>query len=437
MTQHRPNILYVFADEHRWQSMGHTELPQLRTPAMDNLARQGTSFTQCISNYPVCSPHRAMLMTGAWPFDQGVVDNGIALGHDRPTIGKAFRSAGYATGYIGKWHLGGTRAEPLGFDHSQIWTNVSRHWNSCWHPADGLPIGYDGYNTTGMTDQAIDYLRRRDPGRPFLLMLSLNTPHSRFTDAPEQFLRLYPDQAALPCRGNLDLQADVHMVAGGGSSLWDIYRGYHAHVSAGDGELARLLGELDALGLSDDTVVIYTSDHGSMVGSNGHEGKRLPHAESIRVPFIIRWPGRIAPAVELDDLFGSIDIAATLCGLAGVTPPAGGAGRDLSGLILHGSRPAAGQPGADSQFIMHIAKDQASGGLSHPAPLFRGVTTGRHTWAATVEGAAVLFDNVADPLQRSNLASDPATFDLQRHLHRLTADWLARAKNPFQLPALQ
>lgn len=416
--------------------MGHTQTPACRTPVMDALARDGASFTQCISNYPVCSPQRAMLLTGAWPFEQGVVDNNIPLAHDRPSVGKAFQAAGYQTAYIGKWHLGGTRAEPLGFDHSLIWTNSNDHWNSLYHPAAGEPVKYNGYNATGMTDQAIDWLAGRDDDRPFLLMLSINPPHSRFTDPPQEFADLYPDTAALPWRRNAGESPDVKMVAGGKASMWDIYRGYHAHVSAIDAEIGRLLARLNALGLGNDTIVTYTSDHGSMVGSNSREGKRLPHAESIRVPFIARWPGRILAGASFDDLFGSIDIVPTLCGLAAVDPPDGCTGRDLSGLLLEGKSPPADDPGTRSQFLMHVAKEHASGGLNHPAPLFRGVTTGRYTWAATPEGPWVLFDNQADPLQRCNLAGDPATADLQAELRAMTADWLARTGDPFELPPL-
>ncbi|MBT4816999.1 MAG: sulfatase-like hydrolase/transferase, partial [Lentisphaerae bacterium] len=116
----KPNVIFAFSDEHRWHSMSLSGMPGLQTPNMVQMAEQGVSFTNCISNYPVCSPYRAILMTGRWPYQQGVIDNAIKLKPREMTLGKAFKGAGYTTGYVGKWHLGGARAEPYGFDLSLV-----------------------------------------------------------------------------------------------------------------------------------------------------------------------------------------------------------------------------------------------------------------------------------------------------------------------------
>ncbi|MBN2311209.1 MAG: sulfatase [Candidatus Hydrogenedentes bacterium] len=423
----RPNVVYVFSDEHRHQSMGITELPELHTPNMARLARQGVQFTHCISNYPVCSPHRAILMSGRWPYQQGVIDNNIPLGSDGATLGKAFLGAGYRTGYIGKWHLGGTRAEPFGFEESLIWTRTGAHWDkSLYHPREGEPVQPTGYNATLMTDQALDYIaRHRD--EPFFLMLSLNPPHANFLDAPEGKKALYPE-GSLPRRPNVDLASapDDGPPRIWHQNSWPYYQGYHAHVSAVDDELGRVMAALDTLGLAEDTILAYSSDHGSMLGSHGLGSKRQPYEESIRVPFLIRWPRAIPRNTKLGPLFGSIDIMPTLCGLCGLPIPPSCMGLDFSPALRGGRGP---EP--KSQFIMHISKNNASGAQNHPAPIFRGVRTPRHTYAVYADRPWCLFDNEQDPYQLRNLIDEAGQKPLIAELDGVLKQWLRRAGDPF------
>lgn len=428
----RPNIIYAFSDEHRWQSMAHTETPQLHTPNMDKLAREGVAFTNCISNYPVCSPHRAILMTGRWPYQHGVIDNGIPLSANEVTLGKVFRDAGYSTGYIGKWHLGGTRAEPFGFEVSLIWTGTGAHWDKAsYYPADNTPVTLKGYNATLMTDQAIQYMQGHREG-PFFLMLSWDPPHANFLDAPEAKKALYPD-GSLPRRPNVPAalaEAKDSSDPIWNQNTWPFYQGYHAHVSAIDDELGRLMSALEELGLADNTVLIYSSDHGSMMGSHGVGGKRQPYEESIRVPFLIRSP-RVIPAGKcVRALMGTVDVMPTLCGLAGLPIPESCVGHDFSPAVFGKEG-----PNPDSQFIMHISKKGASGGENHPAPLFRGVRTRRFTYALFADRRWCLFDNHLDPYQMNNLIENPAHAALREELHAMLRTWLEAAEDPFGLPS--
>lgn len=423
----RPNIIFVFADEHRYQSMGHTEMPSLKTPTMDRMAAEGFSFTQCVSNYPVCSPYRAIVLSGKWPYQTGVIDNNIPLSPEADTVGKAFQAAGYRTGYIGKWHLGGTRAEAFGFDTSLIWEGTNTHYDAAeYYPAEGPPVKPKGYNATLMTDQALEFIEA-NKARPFFLMLSLNPPHSKFTDAPPEKLALYP-AGSLPFRPNYGPAnaAEGTIFAQNGSPY---YEGYHAHISAVDDELKRILDALEGAGLAQDTIVVYSSDHGSMQGSHGVGSKRQPYEESVRIPLIIFGPGRVATGSS-GALIGAIDMAPTLCGLAGVAPPAGCAGEDYSGVLRGDEAPA-----RDAQFIMHIAKENASGGGEHPAPIFRGVRTERYTYAVGTDGPMYLFDNLADPYQMKNLIGDSEYAELREELRGRLARWLKRAEDSFVLPA--
>ncbi|MBX3178823.1 MAG: sulfatase [Candidatus Hydrogenedentes bacterium] len=425
----RPNIVYVFSDEHRYQSMGHTEMPEVKTPVMDRMAAEGFSFTQCVSNYPVCSPYRAIAMSGRWPYQTGVIDNGLPLSPAEMTVGKAFQAAGYRTGYIGKWHLGGTRAEPFGFDRSLIWEGINTHYDKgVYFPAAGEPVQPKGYNATLMTDQAIDFIRENRE-RPFFLMLSINPPHADFTDAPPEKRALYPE-GSLPFRPNFapsDAEAGS-IFASNGSPF---YEGYHAHISAVDDELGRLLDTLESEGIAEDTIVIYTSDHGSMHGSHAVGSKRQPYEESLRIPMIVYGPGRIPGGAASPALIGAIDMAPTLCGLAGIEPPAAFVGGDYSG-VLRGEAP----PARDAQFIMHIAKENASHGNNHPAPIFRGVRTARYTYAVGPEGPFCLFDNQLDPYQMNNLIADREYAALREELEGRLRGWLREAEDPFTPPAV-
>lgn len=426
----RPNVIFVFSDEHRYQSMGHTEMPTVKTPTMDRMAAGGFSFTQCVSNYPVCSPFRAIALTGRWPYETGVIDNSIPLSPSEDTVGKAFQRAGYRTGYIGKWHLGGTRAEAFGFDLSLIWEKTSRHYDeSTYHPADGDAVTPTGYNATRMTDQAIAFLQENKAG-PFFLMLSIDPPHSDFTDAPPEYRALYPE-GSLPYRPNYrPATADDGTIFGRNGSPH--YEGYHAHISAVDGELKRVMDALEGEGLSSDTIVVYSSDHGSMFGSHGVGSKRQPYEESVRIPMIVYGTDRIPAGGSSDALIGAIDLVPTLCGLAGIEAPAGVQGEDYSAHILGEAAPT-----RDAQLIMHIAKDNASGGNEHPAPIFRGVRTARYTYAVGEAGGLCLFDNMADPYQMKNLIADSEYAALREELHGRLGRWLTRAADPFMLPGVK
>lgn len=424
----RPNLLYLFSDEHRACSMPGEPFNQALAPNLERFATQSVSFRNCISNYPVCSPYRAMLLTGRWPYQTGIVDNALNLRTDEVSLGHTFRAAGYRTGYIGKWHLtsgdeGGQFIPPgpgrQGFDYWQVWSNTNQHFDKSFtfDSNTGARIQPKGYNATLMTDQAVQFIgANRD--RPWMLMVSWNPPHPNFNDAPEKQMSAY-DPAALKFSPNVQESKNLRKQC----------QGYYAHITAVDLEFGRLLRALDETGQAQNTIVIYTSDHGDMMGSHGFGGKRLPWEESCKVPFLVRYPGVTSAHQSIDGLFSTIDIYPTLCGLAGLAVPGHCAGRDLSAAI-RGQRIAS----LESAFLMHIRKENASGGAAHPAPLFRGVRTARHTYAVKEDGRWLLYDNREDPYQMRNLIDDPGSQKLAADLDGLVRDWLQRAHDPFVLP---
>lgn len=429
----RPNIVYLFSDEHRYQSMGFTETPAVRTPNMARMAEEGTSFEHAISNNPVCVPHRCMLLTGMWCHRTGAVENSGGLAPWDRTLGHVFSEAGYATGYTGKWHAG-ANPQHAGFDWLMFWGNTNDHWNSWWRDANGSnqKHDYDQYNAVGMTDQALEFMAAKAGSQqPFFLMVAWNPPHAIFTDPPEDKKALYPDAAALPWRENVpDSKKE---------NWWDNYQGYHAHITAIDEEIGRVRAKLEELGIANNTIVIYTSDHGSMMASNGLGNKRHPNEESCRVPFLVTGPGIPAGQVR-QELFGTVDIFPTLCALAGIPIPEACDGQDFSNNILGRSRISDPQ----TQLLMHVAREGASKHLeegqepshewvatSSDALFYRGVRSKRYTYTINHAGEWQLFDNVEDPLWQNNLIDDPALESTRQELRAQLEGWLEKSEYPF------
>jgi arylsulfatase A-like enzyme len=428
----RPNLLLVFSDEHRACSLAGEPFCEVQTTHLQRLAREGMCFRNCISNYPLCSPYRAMLMSGRWPFQTGVVDNAIGLRTNESSLGEAFRQAGYHTGYIGKWHLspdhrdrefipeGATRQ---GFEDWQVWSTTNKpHFDRAFtfDPVTRERIRPKGYSAALMTDAAVNFIGAH-VDKPWMLVLSWGPPHSPFEDAPPETLRLY-EAAALSFRPNVPAAVEAEMRGK--------LRGYYAHITALDAELGRLLHRLDETGQAKNTIVVYTSDHGTMMGSHGFGGKRLPFEEACRVPFLLRYPQAVPANRNTDVLLSAIDLFPSLCGLAGVQVPSLCEGQDLSAVMLGRQ----GQ-GPESVFLMHIARENAEG--SRSAPLFRGVRTERFTYAVADDGRWCLYDNRGDPYQLRNLVSDAAHSKTADDLDDLVAQWLRQAQDPFPLEALR
>lgn len=433
-TPPRPNLLYVFSDEHRACSMPGEALNEAYTPNLERFAREGMNFRTCISNYPVCSPYRAMLLTGRWPYQTGMIDNALQLRSDEVSIGETFRRSGYRTGYIGKWHLSpgdeGGKFIPAGpqrqgFEDWHVWSNTNQHFDKSFtfDPDTGQRIQPKGYNCTLMTDEGIGFIERHK-NEPWMLMISWNPPHPEFLDAPEDWKKRYEPEG-LKFRPN----AEPGSIKPG---LRRSFQGYYGHISAVDVEFGRLLKKLEETGQAENTIVVYTSDHGDMMGSHGFGGKRLPWEESCRVPFLVRYPGVAAPGSNVDGLFSTVDIYPTLCGMAGIAAPGHCVGRDLSA-AARGK--AAKFP--ESSFLMHIAKEHATGGESNPAPLFRGVRTGQHTYAVAEDGRWCLYDNREDPFQMRNLIDDAKGVKVTRELDGVVLDWMKAARDPLDYEAVR
>lgn len=438
----RPNVLYIFSDQHRACSMPGEPYNDAEAPNLARLASEGLTFRNCISNYPVCSPYRGILLSGRWPCQTGVIDNAWPLQASETSLGETFRKAGYRTGYVGKWHLDarGTEGKQLkpeggerhGFDWWRAWYNTNPHFDTS-HTFDlmtGQREAPKGYNATRMTDDVIHFVDRHR-GEPWFLVVSWNPPHPPFLDAPSELMERY-DPRALQLRPNT---AETVSRPVGGGRAFDVRRnlqGYNAHITAIDIEMGRILKHLEETGLDRDTIVIYTSDHGEMMGAHNRTGKRLPHEESCNVPFIVRCPGAVPAGKLSEQILSTIDIYPTLCGLAGVPVPGHCEGADLAATARGG--PA---NGPNHALLMHIEKDHASGGRNHPAPIFRGIRTARYTYAVGEIGRWRLYDNQEDPYQQHNLANDAVRAGLMSDLDGAILDALEKAEDPYPYRALR
>ena len=412
-----PNILFVFSDSHRACSMGCYGNPYVATPSFDAFAGTGLRLGTAMSTTPLCRPFRASFMSGCYSNHTGLLTNnqyernfGVGPGAQwEPgrlglrTLGETFRAAGYRCSYLGKWHLGEVNLDPgpLRFGFDDDWTADARnakgddeegahdYWN--WTYFTGKDQSFSGggiFRTTMETDLLLEYVKARAEdartgrdARPWLMVASWGPPHEPFT--PPEAYRHYAD---VPLPANIQ---SPEMIAYARETL----PLYYAFIEAIDHEFGRLVAGLDALGLAQDTLVVYTSDHGNMHGSHDGLGKEQPFSESTQVPFLLRWSGRIAPGGVLDMPIGSPDILPTLAGLAGIAAPAGIDGRDFSGALL-------GRPDAARQESVLL---QVCHCKPIPWPGWRGVRTAQWLFARTATQGWILFDTLADPLGLDNL----------------------------------
>lgn len=430
----RPNVLFILSDQHRQCSMPGVDGCEVVAPNLEKLQGAGTSYVNCFSNYPVCSPARAMLLSGRWPSDTGVFNNLSELEPSETSLGHVFARGGYQTSFIGKWHLhagppetidGNDRFIPAGpgrhgFERMSVWTETNRHWDSVrYDERGGEPVRMRGYNATLMTDEALDFLRQRDRSKPFFLFLNLNPPHPPLDDAPPEFLKLY-ESGTLSIRENVPeaLSTGAQLVPAGAHcnhvrmTLQEQYGQYYAHISAVDAEIGRLLAALETGDSLTETLVVYSSDHGDMLGSHGRLRKGVFYQESAQVPLVLSWPGRIAKGEESEMLVGLIDIFPTLAGLCGLEVPDGARGTDLSRGILSGESTGA-------RYVLHfntLADDSEFRKGS------RGLRTERHLYFT--DGIEEhLFDSLNDPWEMRELAAEETYADLRAML----AECLGRA----------
>jgi arylsulfatase A-like enzyme len=424
-----PNILILLADQWRAQAFGYAGDPNVHTPRIDALSRQSVNLRNAISSVPVCSPMRASLLTGQRALTHGVFLNDVPLASDAVTLAKVLGLAGYDTAYVGKWHLNGDGRSAFipaerrqGFTYWKVLECTHSYSNSAYYAYTPDKLGWQGYDAFAQTRDAQQYLRAHAKSdRPFLFILAWGPPHNPYELAPAEYRARY-DPAKLVLRANVPKEAEAQ-------ARRDL-AGYYAHCTALDDCVGDLLQTLHDCGLEKNTMVVFTSDHGDMIGSHGLARKQKPYDESIRVPLLIRWPAKLQPR-ELDAVFSSEDFMPTLLALCNQKLPKTVEGRDYSALLLaEQSTPGVSDPVNSACLISCPAPfgewERRNGGKE-----YRGIRTSRYTYVRDLNGPWLLFDNETDPFQTTNLVHAASSSALAKQLDNLLTRKLRQAHDDF------
>jgi arylsulfatase A-like enzyme len=436
----RPNILFIMSDDHAAHALGAYGSKINQTPQLDRIAKEGLRLSNCFVTNSICTPSRAAILTGKYAHINGVpVFN--RFDGSQPTLAKYLQAAGYHTGMIGKWHL---FSDPTGFDHWNILPGQGAYHDPVFLTPGGK-TKHTGYCTDLITDFSIDFLEKRPADRPFFLMCHHKAPHRNWQ--PDEKHRRQWENVTVPepatfhddyasrsdaareatMRIDRDLTPnDLKQAPPSGLSEKELkswkyqryMRDYLACVASVDDNVGRLLDYLDKKGLSNNTIVIYTSDQGFFLGDHNWYDKRFMYEESLRMPFLIRWPGVVSPGRVSDKMILNVDFAPTLLQAAGVPIPADMQGRSFLP-ILKGEEPANWRTSMYYRYY-HYPQD-------HKVQPHYGLRTERYKLIYFNKlDQWELFDLQNDPHELRNLYADPAQAEnvkrLKTELARLKAE---------------
>jgi len=412
-TRHdRPNILFFFTDQQRWDTCGCYGQVLPVTPNLDRMAEEGVRFEYALTCQPVCGPARSCLQTGKWATEVGCFRNDIALPTSERTIAHGFSEAGYEVGYIGKWHLAST-GEKCNFRKRAVPPERRGGYGDYWIASDVLEFtshGYDGYmfdaegnrrdwkgyRVDGVTDFALEYLRTRDGQRPFFLFLSYIEPHHqndhKCYEGPIGSKERWKDY---------EVPGDLVGTQGDWRENFPDYLGCCWSL---DHNLGRIREELARLGLADNTLIVYASDHGSHFCTRNSEYKRSCHDGCLRIPLVACGPG-FTGGRAIEDLVSLIDVPPTLLSAGGIEAPATMRGRPLQGLA---DGRATDWP---QEVFAQISESQVGRCLRTKRWKYSVSDPDRRGWRDMNSDTYVeeyLYDLEADPHERNNLVADPA-----------------------------
>jgi len=419
------NIVYIFADQLRADVLGYNGDDKAVTPNIDRLADQSISFCNAVTNYPVSAAYRASLLTGKYTSSTGMIINEINMNPNHRTIAHALNDAGYKNAYIGKVHLNDSYTRPylkgperLGFD--DFWSCYTFNhisWHGFYSDNDDKFVKLDGqYDSDVFTELAQNYMKEKvEKGETFNLVVSWNPPHDPWArhnvlehcyehfkdthfDLPENFkedIDMHMDRFPGPYIQNKKWNEEWLR----GEGYQETMRCYYAMVNSIDEQVGRIMDTIDELGIADNTILVFTSDHGEQFTSQGRMYKLIFYRESCNIPLLVRYPGCQGGTVS-DICIGTPDIAPTLIGAVGLHDmiPEEMEGDDLSFVFR-------GEKGKEPEFTLlqgmghtHLWRDGFE---------WRGVRDKRYTYARyLVDGQELLFDRQNDPYEKVNLINN-------------------------------
>jgi arylsulfatase A-like enzyme len=477
-TPRQPNILFIFSDDHAYQAISAygDSRKLLDTPNIDRIAKAGVRFDRCLVPNSICGPARATILTGKYNHLNGFPNNSNStFDGSQMTFPKLLQAAGYQTAIVGKWHLG---SDPTGFNFWQILPGQGVYYNPPMIKM-GERIQVPGYTTDIITDVSLDWLKNRDKSRPFLLMAQHKAPHREWAPALRHLGfdkdRVYEEPATLfddySGRGVAERDQDMTIaktmtdrdvkftippgmneeqqkawnayyeprnakvraanLQGKELTRWRYQRYMHDYlgtVKAVDESVGRLLDYLEKEGLADNTIVVYSSDQGFYLGEHGWFDKRWIFEESVRTPFVLRWPGVTKPGTVNKDLVSNLDFAETFLEAAGVPVPSEMQGRSLVP-TLRGQRPADWRTSFYYQYYEWPTPH-------HVRPHY-GVVTDRYKlvrFYGTNEDYWELFDREKDPHELKSFYDDPSyaktKAELEKELTRLRKELKVPEETP-------
>lgn len=477
-----PNILLLMTDQQRTDTLGFRGQTACQTPNMDRLAREGISFDRALCTNPLCTPSRASIFTGKYPHQLNMMGNADTL-HEPPVLTEALRASGYYTAYAGKWHLepeGQPKAfrgqeAKLGLDQVHGGEQAAKgrrvidRWfedaygqgsydYSVWCEENGLPDGWPvsdpdvrTHRTPSMTipkpkrqeldpaftydawvtNIALNYLSNRPKDRPFFLVTSYFGPHPPFL-IPEPYYSMY-NPRAIPEPANFgpqsgkpkaNLTSFYHQLFKDHGESWEPWQKstavYWGYCTMMDDLVGRMIGALEAEGILDDTLVIFISDHGELLGSHGLWHKMMPYEEAIRVPMLLRWPTKIAPGIGSQANVSLIDIVPTILALLGKDIPSDIVGRDLSPAL---------QNGREFQTDPYRFSEYKPLGDWQQTVEWRLVTDNRFKYVWNQGDLDELYNLDVDPFEVTNLIHDAAYGQEQTRLKQRLIDWMLETED--------
>lgn len=454
----RPNILYIFADQWRYQAVGCHGADEVVTPCIDRFAAESMRFTHAYSTFPLCSPHRASLLTGKYPYSVGMwtnckigLEEKIMLKPQETCIANVLKDYGYQTGYIGKWHLDASelnfKPNPLsgakewdaytppgerrqGFDYWLSYGACDDHLNPHYWEDNETQIKPGKWSAEFETDKAMEYIgSRKDEESPFALFLSYNPPHLPYELVPEKYYENWKN-TPIHFRPNVPNEfQDERMTT--------ISRQYFAAVQGIDEQFGRLMEYLKENGLEENTVVVLSADHGEMLGSHGKMSKNIWYEESIHIPLMIRQKGRIESA-DNNEIVASPDHMPTLLELLDVPVPVTCEGYSHKKGMFEEDKDVpqdmflCSYPGG-AEMVAEFEK----AGLTHKAYGWRGIKNHKYTYVVyngyvpMEVRREMLYDCEADPYEMSPMEGDEIPKDLRDHFRKRLRGYLEKTKDPF------
>jgi len=443
----RPNILVILTDDQRWDAMSCAGNKLFSTPHIDRLAREGARFKNVFVTTSLCSPSRATMLSGRYARQHGVMNNFTEYPVDLPSYPRSLQEAGYQTAYIGKWHMGEDNDEKRpGFDHWYSHRGQGNYFDNEFND-DGVRKKVPGYYTTTVTAHAIDWLKQKRD-KPFLLIIGQKAPHGGPIQPEPRFAKAL-DNVQVPRPKNADDYAAPDKPAwlkesyptwhGGGGPLYDLktlenlVRTYLETILSVDESVGHIYETLKAMGQLDDTVIIYTSDNGFVLGEHGRTDKRTMYEESLRIPLLVRYPPLVKPGTVIDQMVTSLDIAPSVVDFGG--------GKRLKGIeglsikpLLEGKR----VKWRDAFLYEYNFEKQFP-----YTPNVRGIRTDEWKLIRYPHGdgtpdrfTAELYHLTVDPLEQKNLINDPRWASQRKKLER-DLEKLSKRIGPDKMPVYE